>query len=1235
MRRARALPRFLPYLMLTAVMAAPATGNGAKVLVDTSIYGSATLAPGSPAALLIMTRKVAADKDPAPLAGAQVTITLLQKKKVVKQLFAGRSDSRGNLAASFRVPAVAPGQYVMEVKTASQSGNGVVRRVVQVRSRARVLLVSDKPLYQPSQRIQMRVLALRSLDQKPMAGRKLTLEVEDPKGNKVFRKTVTTGPFGIGEAVFQLADEINMGTYRLRAVIGAGKQAVTTEKVVTVKRYVLPKYKVTVKTNRRYYLPGQKLSGRLEAVYFFGKPVRRGKVTVSASTFDVGFRKFATVHGQTDAAGRFAFTIKLPKHFVGQPLEKGKALVKLDVKVTDRARHAERVTRTYKVAASNLQLELVPEGGSLRPGVENIVYAAATYPDGRPAAARVTLTVGGKVLRANTDAVGLARFRLTPSLKQLVRTGQNRHKVDAVVDVPVVTEQAGTVNLHINRALARARSRALSCYRARARNNPALGGEVVVDVTYTKTSVRISRVVKNTAGAAGRCVLSNLRYRAWVDSPTRVRLAFKLYVKSHGKKVVYRYSQQARNVPVSCTATDARGNTITVAQELGALGQKSTVLLRTDGAIYHSTDTIRVTALSTFRGGDLFLDVVRGGQTLLTRTLTLAAGRASHDLTLGGTASGTLVLRAYRVLPDGNMVRDTRVIYVHPAADLKIAVTPDRKVYRPGQVARLGFAVTGAGGRPVPSAIGLIMVDESVYALQELQPGLEKVYFTLERELSKPRYQINYRPAGMDLQGLVLQRKRLQRQRQEVAKVLLARARLAPTHSWTHRPAAQRAIYERLRLRRLEDAVRRYMRFANVGIRRAGEWQFRRGLLRKVTRRRRVKRADTRDPWGRRTTVDDLDLDFDSEADTATDHRLERLAALIRRHLRKQRLWRIKLADLRTLVRSMGASGKIPRYLLRDAWGRRVRIYGRGRSRWTERWVASAGQDRRFGTDHDLTYEITSSPRPSKHRLARRVSRMGVLRLLGTRGRGGTANLLAGGSRGGAPKVRIREHFPETLLFKPRLITDSAGKASIKLKMADSITTWRLSAMANSAGGLLGSTSRGVRVFQDFFVDLDLPVALTQNDEVAVPVAIYNYLKAPQKIRLQVHRASWFEHRGWSLDGRKVLSRDATLGLTMKPNEVGVRYLRLRVKGIGQRKLLVVARGEKMSDAIRREIEVRPDGKEVLVTHSDRLGASAQHDVAIPAPAIPGASKMFVKLYPGMFSQVVEGLDKVFRMPFG
>ena len=36
-----------------------------------------------------------------------------------------------------------------------------------------------------------------------------------------------------------------------------------------------------------------------------------------------------------------------------------------------------------------------------------------------------------------------------------------------------------------------------------------------------------------------------------------------------------------------------------------------------------------------------------------------------------------------------------------------------------------------------------MVVDEAVFALQEMQPGLEKIYFYLEKEIATPRYEIH------------------------------------------------------------------------------------------------------------------------------------------------------------------------------------------------------------------------------------------------------------------------------------------------------------------------------------------------------------------------------------------------------------------------------------------------------------------------------------------------------------
>ena len=81
--------------------------------------------------------------------------------------------------------------------------------------------------------------------------------------------------------------------------------------------------------------------------------------------------------------------------------------------------------------------------------------------------------------------------------------------------------------------------------------------------------------------------------------------------------------------------------------------------------------------------------------------------------------------------------------------------------------------------------------------------------------------------------------------------------------------------------------------------------------------------------------------------------------------------------------------------------------------------------------------------------------------------------------------------------------------------------------------------------------------------------------------------------------------------------------------------LTVYARGERKSDAIRREIRVEPDGVPVETTFSDSLIGEVSHDVALPPGAIPGSEYLEVKVYPGAFAQAVENLDSMLQMPGG
>ena len=98
------------------------------------------------------------------------------------------------------------------LRLAGDDQSAITRKVKLVRS-FRVMVTTDKPLYQPGQLIHIRSLSLANADMRPVAGRKTVIEVQDAKGNKVFKEIGKTSGFGIfvsgGARMWSPAKRIN------------------------------------------------------------------------------------------------------------------------------------------------------------------------------------------------------------------------------------------------------------------------------------------------------------------------------------------------------------------------------------------------------------------------------------------------------------------------------------------------------------------------------------------------------------------------------------------------------------------------------------------------------------------------------------------------------------------------------------------------------------------------------------------------------------------------------------------------------------------------------------------------------------------------------------------------------------------------------------------------------------------------------------------------------------------
>ena len=1158
------------------------------------VLGQRTYLAGSKAGV----RVIVSDSKGQVIPGrGAVRIVLEAEGKERRTLFAGRLNHRGTTEAQFQFPEGVTGNCDLHYTVDTSLGATEYSQGIRLQDKVGILLTTDKTIYQPGQMIHVRALALDRADHRAAGKRKLVFEMEDSHGNKVFKKTTETDEFGIGSADFGLANEVNLGTYHARAVLGeAGTDSANTSEVaLDVEKYILPKFKVELNfaspagKKKHGYRPGDHVSGTVQANYFFGRALDGAEVSVKAEGMDVTTFNAASVEGKTDHDGGYHFDLQLPDYLAGRPLDKGAARVLVEATVKDTAGHSESRGEPITVSESAFLLTAIPEGGTLVPGLENQVFLVASYPDGTPgeASLKIRSKSGGEQAVA-TDAAGLA----------------------------VVTLKA-----------------------------PQRDEVLQIDGT-----------------------------------------------DKEGEKV-------SAQVPLQARAGDEQ------------------VLVRAEKAVYRAGESIRLRVLATKKSGTVYVDVVKEGQTIETRDLDLTKGEAELTIAAGPELAGTVDVNAYLFGESAQPVADHRLLFVQPADELRVETVADRPVYKPGDDSHIRFHVTDKNGQGVSAALGLQIVDEAVFALAEKKPGFAKVFFYLEQEVMKPRYEIHsfglpeiVEPVSDDKEA----------QRDVAARALFSATEVVRQNRFdgeTGREIPRTKYYEywnRYQVQFQENAKK-----IAAELRHAMASDPKENDLEKVFK----KLADSgkpefRDAWGTKLRVERsrsdnsktlftiLGAGLDKSLGTADDLR----ATLYFR--RSQIVTTAAAGDTKLSVRIEHDSG--PR-------GSRAKIAGlvvdptgavipdavititnmtisETRAAQTNPsgefhasalrpgiykvTVASPGfrlaEDTFQLRERDLA-EITARLEVGTATEMIEVSANSVV-VLSTEAVGfgegrGIAGGVAGGVFGGvmgdvaaqrewapAPPaatrvlmslpmisrdktkqtamdakgadreetadVHVRSYFPETLYINPAIITDRNGMAEISVPLADNITTWRMSMIASTQRGTLGTATSSLKVFQDFFVDLDLPVVLTQGDQVSLPVAIYNYTDARGEVGLKLKDEDWFALVDDS--GEKTVGVDA--------QHVGGSRFTLEAKRIGKFKLTLTGQmtgNTKRADVVVREIEVVPNGREQNIVFNGQLESTASHTVEFPRTAIAGASKIFVRLYPGPLSQIIEGMDSILRMPNG
>jgi len=654
-----------------------------------------------------------------------------------------------------------------------------------------------------------------------------------------------------------------------------------------------------------------------------------------------------------------------------------------------------------------------------------------------------------------------------------------------------------------------------------------------------------------------------------------------------------------------------------------------TLLLRAERASYEVGDTVRVEALvagvEDAASQTVYLDVVRTGQTIAALSTPVENGRAVFALDLDGTTVGTLELHAYSVLPDGGIAEDTRLVLVDAPRQVAVAVAADREEYRPGETARLQFQTTitatdQPADQPVQSALGIGVVDESVYALEEQPTGFARVYFLLERELRERRGQ------GLDVPTLLDAEAEAEiRDSQDVA----ARA------AWAGATGMDFTLSAKSTVEQEEDVTARVVLANRLGLLLALLPLLLSGVVVQGLRLTGVLGRALR-----RVVIGGLVLLVGSPlvvlggggvmwllwavlgvgAPVALLLAVVALLAGLAVHGWRQRDARAQLATgllaaylaLGGLLVTLAARGGDPAGLLLAlivatfllvvaalaTLGQGLVLEGWRGAGWATTllgllliplvvylpFVPSLTSDLARTLGHPALYAgpvgwLTGCALPAEEAMEEPAATIvpepteapaatGAPTKVPAEELEATAEPMVTPTATSMPSpdepFPLRQVFPETLYWNAEAITDENGNLTFDLPLADNITTWRLTALASTQEGEIGFATYDVVVFQDFFIALDLPPVITRGEEVTATVTLYNYSPQAQTVRIEPAPADWYS------------LTSSPQALTLPPNDVATATFSIRAEQSGDFSLQVNAVGERTSDAIAGEVTVEP-----------------------------------------------------------
>jgi uncharacterized protein YfaS (alpha-2-macroglobulin family) len=227
-----------------------------------------------------------------------------------------------------------------------------------------------------------------------------------------------------------------------------------------------------------------------------------------------------------------------------------------------------------------------------------------------------------------------------------------------------------------------------------------------------------------------------------------------------------------------------------------------------------------------------------------------------------------------------------------------------------------------------------------------------------------------------------------------------------------------------------------------------------------------------------------------------------------------------------------------------------------------------------------------------------------------------------------SPNVVVRSDFRSTAFWQPSIQTDTEGLAKVEIAYPESLTEWKASARAVTAGSQFGMGGTLTRTNLPLSARLQTPRFLVEGDSAEISAILNNQGAKPLSVSAHL-----------SANGKDGTVKPAS-SVVVEPGKQQRVAMDYQAAAPGSAAFAVEAKGSGEGDAMKLDIPIVEHGIEKFIARSEVIeakdGGNASSEMVLDLPEHrEGSASLEVWITPSLASTCLDALPYLAKYPYG